>query len=338
MQQPFPKRTDSQATGEIGVNIVSLKVRIELGWEFRRTPQESDFGIDGYIDVVTEDGHVTGKSLAVQIKTGASYFKPGPDEWHWRYDGELKHLNYYYNHPSPVLLFLVDPNSSQVWWRRFVVYETEKSGSGWTTEIPKANLLNRDSKRPLEFIVGSAEDYLDHMKEVWTLGENANKYDIIYIKVLRDEIDLHYVGAFTRAMRRLIASREVVLHSNNKVDFCIEGYDEDPRELYEIPEVRRWVQDATSELNELAYLLILDDHAQGILVIAGCLGEARKLDDQRSVITNPRAVLDFMLQQFRGLNKLTERFGIERMNKSISIMFSNKIMSLLGQSGSDAGR
>jgi len=127
MMQPLPKQSPSQSIGEIGVNIVSLKVHQSLGWNFRRTPQELDFGIDGYIDIVTDEGYVTGKSIAVQIKTGPSYLRDGSNTETWRYVGDLKHINYYINHHTPVLLLLVDHQNHEIWWRQFSAYETEKN-------------------------------------------------------------------------------------------------------------------------------------------------------------------------------------------------------------------
>ena len=51
----FPKRTLSQKSGEIGINLVS-KIVTNFGMIFRRTPQEHDFGLDAYIDFVNKDG------------------------------------------------------------------------------------------------------------------------------------------------------------------------------------------------------------------------------------------------------------------------------------------
>ncbi|MCB1099707.1 MAG: DUF4365 domain-containing protein [Verrucomicrobiae bacterium] len=63
-----------------------------LGWTFRPVHQEDDFGIDGYIDVVTE-GHVTGQCLAVQIKCGDSFLR-GASEGGVKFLGSKRHLNY----------------------------------------------------------------------------------------------------------------------------------------------------------------------------------------------------------------------------------------------------
>jgi hypothetical protein len=41
-------------------------------------------------------------------------------------------------------------------------------------------------------------------------------------------------------MERYFRTRDLLISNRNKAVFWIFGYDEDPRELYEIPEVRRW--------------------------------------------------------------------------------------------------
>jgi hypothetical protein len=73
MTRGFPKVQPSALAGEAGVNLVAGVVNAELGWMFRRTHNEHDFGIDGYFDVVSASEEMTGRSLAVQIKYGRSY-------------------------------------------------------------------------------------------------------------------------------------------------------------------------------------------------------------------------------------------------------------------------
>jgi Domain of unknown function (DUF4365) len=165
MSDKFPKRTPSQAEGELGVAIFATAVRQALGWEFRRTPQEVDYGVDGYLDLVSEGGDVTGKSIAVQIKSGRSYFQFSGDDWVYR--GERKHINYYTNLGVPLILVLVDTESHQIWWRRFSAYETDGNPSGWTIRIPKSNLLHVQSRSELAQVAGVAEDNLSHMDEIW---------------------------------------------------------------------------------------------------------------------------------------------------------------------------
>ena len=93
MTAGFPLYNKQHFTGEIGVNEVSKIVNEQFGWIFRRNPAEYDFGIDGYVDVVSVEGAVTGQCFAIQIKSGQSYFKTKTLNGYTFY-GEEKHLNY----------------------------------------------------------------------------------------------------------------------------------------------------------------------------------------------------------------------------------------------------
>src|SRR5947209_1639566 len=96
----FPKLTSAQQIGNKGVSLVTQLVENELKWHFRRNHQEDDFGIDGYIDIVHEDGSVVGRTLAVQVKTGSSHIVKTIEQG-FVLHGELKHLNFFLNSPVP---------------------------------------------------------------------------------------------------------------------------------------------------------------------------------------------------------------------------------------------
>ncbi len=331
---PFPKRTKSQATAEIGMTIVAGIVREHLGWEFRRTPQEADFGIDGYIDVITKEGYVTGKSFAVQIKTGPSYLVESP-RGAWRYRGDVKHVNYYANLDVPVLLILVDPSSRTAWWQIFNAYEIDRTEGGWTIAVPHSKQFERNCREELFKLVGPATDYLPHLEHFWTLGESAKDYGIICLQVQRFEIERGLFRPFQRILERLTASREAVLGARNKLEVLIDGYNEDSRELFQIPEVRRWVTSMVETSKYLAYFLYLGSEAQAINLIIACICEAEVVGQEKNPeqvgkvglrLKAPERIGAFMNQQYAQLNELTERFGLsEETNHAISVEFADKI-------------
>ena len=59
-------------TDRIGVSVVQLQIS-KLGWTFREQPV-SDYGIDAHIELV-KDNKATGQLIALQIKSGKSWFK-----------------------------------------------------------------------------------------------------------------------------------------------------------------------------------------------------------------------------------------------------------------------
>ncbi|MES1172258.1 MAG: DUF4365 and DUF1817 domain-containing protein, partial [Bacteroidota bacterium] len=261
-EQRFPKRTSSQATGELGVAIVAKIIRKDLGWEFRRTPQEADFGIDGYIDVVTDEGFVTGRSLAVQVKSGPSYLTGG-SATAFTYRGETKHINYYLNLAQPVVLVLVDTKTEEVWWALFEPYETDMTSDQWTMPVKKSNRLEPSAKPALDRLAGPSVDYIPHLEEFWLLGERVKDYDLVCIQIRRVEIEKCYVRPFQRIFERLSASSAIARSAMNKVEFLIDGYNDDPRELYQIPEVVAWLDVAVAEVKNLAFFLHTSDTSVG---------------------------------------------------------------------------
>lgn len=114
MSRFFPKVNKKNFTSDSGVNFGATVVNDELGWIFRKNNNETDYGIDGYIDVVTEEGVVTGQSFAVQIKSGPSFFKQKSSNG-FLYHCEAKHLNYYRNQQLPLLLIICSPADKNVY-------------------------------------------------------------------------------------------------------------------------------------------------------------------------------------------------------------------------------
>jgi len=109
----FPK-VDSQFHQErAGVNAVA-RITANLGLIWREN-QIKDVGIDGQIEYVTLDGHVTGRLVAVQVKSGESYFKH-EDGDSWKFYPEEKHRLYWERFPIPVILVLHNPITDQLAW------------------------------------------------------------------------------------------------------------------------------------------------------------------------------------------------------------------------------
>src|SRR4051794_18394478 len=87
-----------------GVNIVE-DAALNLEWFFRGQ-ETSDQGIDAHIEKAPNEVG-TGRLLAVQIKSGSSYFRePVDDGWIFRFDSKKAHL--WLNHALPVIVTLVD--------------------------------------------------------------------------------------------------------------------------------------------------------------------------------------------------------------------------------------
>ena len=132
----MPHATNTDSTAAVGVTRVQFLVEQSLGWIFRRQ-EHRDTGIDAQVEVVLS-GEATGLVLALQIKTGPSYFTEKTSKG-WRYRGNYSHLRYWNEHNLPVIVVLVDDTTGKAYWALVgedaEIHRAEKS---WTIEIPRS--------------------------------------------------------------------------------------------------------------------------------------------------------------------------------------------------------
>lgn len=145
------KRTDS--TERQGVNDCGSAFE-RLGFIFRPQPI-ADYGIDAIIETQNDD-YATGKMIAVQIKTGDSYFKRMKDG-RVTYRGEMKHYHYWMNHSLPVIIVLCSPSSGVIIWERINRQTAVKCERGWKVEIPCSQTLQSSKDKLLSLAMQQSE-------------------------------------------------------------------------------------------------------------------------------------------------------------------------------------
>lgn len=134
----LPKHSITSSQERFGVNAVA-EVMAKLGQIWRETSL-SDVGIDGQIEYVNTDGYATGKIIAVQVKSGASFFKERDDNW--LFYPEEKHRLYWENFPLPVFIVLHNPETGLSYWKNVRhSLRTVEAKDGKAILVPKANVL-----------------------------------------------------------------------------------------------------------------------------------------------------------------------------------------------------
>lgn len=122
-----------------GVSAIQNIVYNELGWVFREQTV-NDFGIDAEIEV-TDEKYPTGKVIAVQIKSGASYFINTTEEGViFRFD--KRHKEYWLKHTLPVIVVLYHPGKQECIWESINKFTAKQVSDKWyKIIIPKENLF-----------------------------------------------------------------------------------------------------------------------------------------------------------------------------------------------------
>ncbi|MBB3658422.1 hypothetical protein FHX15_003669 [Rhizobium sp. BK650] len=129
---------DRNQTERLGVNAVEA-IFLQMGWIFREQTV-SDYGIDAHAEP-REEGAPTGQLIALQIKTGESYFRKRGNNF--VFYGERKHLDYWRRHVLPVFIILHNPATGQTVWQRVEPDLVKERGEGrWSIEIPTDQVLN----------------------------------------------------------------------------------------------------------------------------------------------------------------------------------------------------
>lgn len=103
-----------------------------------------DVGVDGTIEFVNADGNATGRLVAVQVKSGTSFFDHKTDRG-WKLYPSEAHRNYWESFPLPVILVLHNPEEEHSYWTdaRQILRDPLKSES--YIEVPARNVMERTS-------------------------------------------------------------------------------------------------------------------------------------------------------------------------------------------------
>jgi len=324
MSSGFPSIKKTKIICEVGVNAVSTIVNDEFQWLFRKNHDEHDFGIDGYLDVITENGNVTGQSIAVQIKSGESYFKTKTSNGFTFY-GEMKHLNYYINQSIPVVIIIHDDKTGKTYYEVFKQERTEATTTSWKINILKANLFNLCAKKKLLELLGPAKDSLGELKEHWAFNKKLLNADVVHYAIGRDDIESKNIKPFVEFFKRLENNDNLCKKIQGRIDISVSGYAFDSRELWEIRDVRKWFKKADPKINWL-YYCNLKLPAYGFKTYVACLCEVIRLTPEE-IAENPgyhvsidlKSQKKIFMSNFDKLNSMTDHLGMSiEENKAIT--------------------
>lgn len=169
----------ANSTARIGIHHCGM-VAAQSEWLFREQPI-SDVGIDAHMEMVDTTGKVK-QLLALQIKSGESWFKEIKNDYIVFRDINERQYNYWTTNSLPCILVLFNPNDSICIWQKLTtdtIKKTKKgSGKGYSVKVPlnQVFLDTTSNKRLLEFS---------------TLPDNVINYNFLlsqisFMKIIQD--------------------------------------------------------------------------------------------------------------------------------------------------------
>jgi hypothetical protein len=311
MTKNFPIRQNTGRTADIGINVLSTIFNDDFGWIFRRTHQEHDFGVDGYVDYVSPDGSVTGQSLAIQVKTGKSYLASN-GQMHWYRDSK-EHLNYFFNLPTPLLLIICDPEKRECYWSILDKEKVDFSDAGWRHPIPKEKKLCGISMDEIKEIFGRVENHVSEFEQDQEMLSHIDADSFIQYSITRNDIESLNILNLKKFISRITRNEKLTLAVQGKLYIATYGYEHDSREVHQIPEIRRWATVAREEIREW-YLCAGAEHFSTLKWIATCtcalsFKPLKRKGGRVWVETDRIKIFQFMLECLAGLNIATDKWG-----------------------------
>ena len=103
-----------------------------------------------------------------------------------------------------------------------------------------------------------------------TISPNPNDFDCIVIFIPKSVIEQQDLDFTLSGLENLLVDDETIRKSKGKVVIGFDGYDDDTRELYEIDEVRDYIQALTLKFPYWFYFCNTNDHSLWIILLAHC--------------------------------------------------------------------
>ena len=153
--------------------------------------------------------------------------------------------------------------------------------------------------------------------------------DVLVILISRESVIAGDIAPMLEQLTPLSASREAALQWEGTLTFIFEGWDDDPRELSEIPEVRAYFRALTDAWPYWWHYIEKVGETFSMVLCLLCRGTA--VPGQAGMVGWRFADLGEVQREtlylFNGMNRLYDRFGLPESNNE---RVSQEIAELLG--------
>lgn len=159
----------------------------------------------------------------------------------------------------------------------------------------------------------------------------ANKGNLNLIEIQRESVETLDFYDFDKVFESFKETRPIALSYMQKVEISISGYDNDCRELYQIPEVQKYIKILIEQHPYLIFFLDLSLNFIKVILYAYINDDSIKdiSNNSRTININQDKWQEFIKKSFMGLNQLTNTLVLdESINREISLKFNSLLRSV----------
>lgn len=149
----------------------------------------------------------------------------------------------------------------------------------------------------------------------------------VIIMISRRQVESNDMPSVVNQLKILLASREDCWLYRGQVSLVVDGYEDDPRELVDIPEVRAFLRDFTVQWPYWAFFFNQVDDS--IILLGSCVC-GKSYPGGGTVERDVDKIKQFLLNGFEGMNALFEKHGFPESELEI---MSRGLIEVMEQAG-----
>lgn len=148
------------------------------------------------------------------------------------------------------------------------------------------------------------------------------EFGIVLLYIPRELIEEGNVSPIAETLNELVATRESELAFRRRVGVSVDGYNDDPRELWQIPEVRHFFRRLFSECS---FVMLLDYPPGGLLKLFFFCWVHEDTQSDKDV--EEARVTEFLDLAFKGLNEQVHRLALsDEVCREISVAAEHTLL------------
>ena len=124
--------------------------------------------------------------------------------------------------------------------------------------------------------------------------------------ISRRQVEQHDLASLLKALKVFTATREDAWRYRGQMSLSVDGYNDDPRDLVDIPEVRSLLKGLTTQWPYWGFFFNQVDDS--IRLLGSCFCGVEFLG-RGAVVIDPKLLPDFMNLAFAGMNELFDKHG-----------------------------
>ncbi len=140
--------------------------------------------------------------------------------------------------------------------------------------------------------------------------------DGLAVVVSHDDVELNNISSTFSTLSSLLVDEATVRRFQGSVSVSFDGFNHDPREIYEIPKIRRFCAELDKHFPYWLYFLSMEDSS--LKTMAFCLCTVENAGPGLASVDGDN-LLDFISSHLAAMNELFDRYSLdEATNRSIS--------------------